>query len=331
MIRDKTGRVAGLYGVARDVTAQAALEAQVESSHFAHQMLFESVLEGDVTDDKILQVEAFGWTQELQFVEGGSFTAAVHAMAERFIQPNHIETFLSRYDREKLKAEFEQGIQNFSHLECIRIREGSTRWIELRSRIYRSRTSGTLRITTFLTDVDNEVRYKQRLRKKAATDALTGLYNREAVLERITASLIQDTPEMLNALLFIDLDRFKQVNDQWGHQYGDKVLQETAERLRRLFRGDDIYGRIGGDEFLALLRRIPSRETAERRAQEIVETLPLHLTKGGKSVDVTCSVGVALCGNGDTSVERLYEQADKAMYRAKELGRNRFFFYEDME
>ena len=331
VIRDESGNIIGLYGAARDITDQVALVAQAESNSFSRRMLFESVLEADVTEDKILQVEAFGWTQELRLIEAGSFTGAVRTMANRFISLDYMGEFLSRYNVEKLTADFEKGIQEFSHMECVRIRENSSRWIEFRSRVYRSRISNTLRITTFLTDRDDEMRHKQRLQKRAATDALTGLYNRENILECITACLDKAAPDFFNALLFIDLDQFKRVNDQWGHQYGDKVLQKTADRLRQIFRGDDIYGRIGGDEFLVFLRQIPSRETAELRAQEIVEALPLHLAEGGKVADVTCSVGVALCKNGEANVEQLYEQADKAMYRAKEQGRNRYFFYEDMK
>lgn len=327
IIRDEEGKVIGLYGMARDVTAQVELEAERESSSLSRQM-FDNVLEADLTENRMLRAEGDGWIRALNITGSSTFSQTVKKMAGRFVHSDYVGEFLAYYDIGRLKAAYKRGDHEISHVTCLCMEDGNYRWVEYKSRIYHSRVSNTLRITTFLKDVDDEIRHKQRLQKKANTDALTGLYNRESVWERISSNLENQQKGRTDALLFIDLDHFKQVNDHWGHQFGDKVLQKTADRLRQIFRETDIFGRIGGDEFIAYLKDVPSKEIVEKRAKEVVEALLFRYVEDETDVCVTCSVGIALCRNGETGLERLYEQADRAMYRAKECGRNRICFYE---
>lgn len=164
------------------------------------------------------------------------------------------------------------------------------------------------------------------LEKCAATDRLTGVLNRSAVLERISACLDCLGEGEGHALLFIDLDSFKGINDALGHAEGDRVLRETARRLKEVFRRGDVVGRVGGDEFLVLLRGADSPEDIINRAARVFEALPLVETPDGAMTRLSCSIGAALCEKGK-SVETLYAEADQAMYRAKAKGKNKIEFW----
>ena len=321
------GELLGFLGVARDATAEVALEAERESGRLSRQM-FDSVLEADLSENKVLRVEGLGWVEQLALnTLGGSFTDAISYMSTHFIHPDYACEFLQYYDPGLLKANYALGRDEFKHITYLRS-GGTYRWVECQTRVYHSRVSNTLRVTTFIKDMDEDVRQKQSLEEKAVTDALTGLRNRESIFSGIAERLKQQ-PDRLHALFFIDLDCFKQVNDSWGHHLGDEVLRGTAERLQNFFRGREaLLGRIGGDEFLIFLPDI--RDDAELRdiARALMEQLPFCCCEAGKEVCVTYSVGVSVQRGGAVTMEQLCQQADSAMYHAKTHGRNQMYFYE---
>jgi diguanylate cyclase (GGDEF)-like protein len=135
------------------------------------------------------------------------------------------------------------------------------------------------------------------------------------------------------ALLYLDLDRFKAVNDTWGHDAGDELLKAVAARIRRLVRESDTVARIGGDEFTVLLPNITSREDTAKSAQKIIEALSarfqLHLAGQGsqREVSIGVSVGIAVYPGEARDIDGLIKAADTAMYEAKQTG-NAFRFYE---
>ncbi len=332
LIYDHDGQVIGIYGIARDVTAQIELETAYESSRFSRQMLFDSVLEADLTENKMFEVKGTEQVPGLAVTGESLFSEIIAEFADRFLHADYAQEFLACYDLVQLKEKFLQGKQEFSMIVSARLYGGEYRWIELRSRVYQSQVLGNLRIVIFLTDIDEETKQKQQLQNKASTDTLTGLYNRESVFEGIEQALFdQRQHKTACALLFIDLDYFKQVNDTYGHQMGDRVLREAAMRLKQLFREEDIVGRVGGDEFLAFLRQAPSKMKVEERAKKVVQALDFRLLEDSVDAKVTCSVGVAFSENKEgLNLKTLYKQADEAMYCAKQQGRNRFCFYDDI-
>jgi diguanylate cyclase (GGDEF)-like protein len=167
------------------------------------------------------------------------------------------------------------------------------------------------------------------LRKQAHTDTLTGLPNRllfEDRLERALAAASRKERQL--AVLFIDLDKFKEVNDTLGHAAGDLLLQETARRLSTCLREMDTVSRLGGDEFTILLPEMENATDADAVAQKIVETIAHPFDINGRAVTVTCSVGIALYPNGADDAGTLVRHADFAMYTAKQAGHNCFRRYQ---
>ena len=128
--------------------------------------------------------------------------------------------------------------------------------------------------------------------------------------------------------MLVDLDKFKDVNDTLGHGAGDAVLVEFARTLREQFREDDVVGRIGGDEFVAFCR-LPGREAARKKAAELVAALRRDVRAEAGTCSITASIGVALSPESGREFETLYRNADRALYRTKEKGRNGFTLHGD--
>jgi len=172
-----------------------------------------------------------------------------------------------------------------------------------------------------VTDVTDSARMREELTAKATYDVLTGCHNRAATMAVLEAA-VRDPAGTATAVIFVDLDRLKPVNDTMGHDAGDELLALTARRLTGVLRRDDIVGRIGGDEFLVVCRGLESPDAALAMGQRVRDALvaPAVLTAG--PVDVSASIGVA-CAEPGMDVTALIKRADRAMYVSKQEGRGR--------
>ena len=175
-------------------------------------------------------------------------------------------------------------------------------------------------------DATERRRIGDQLAHQANHDPLTGLPNRALLLERLTAAIAtRSAPDATIAVLFLDVDNFKLVNDRFGHQVGDQLLCVIAERLSSVLRSTDLVGRIGGDEFVIVCPNLPHQGPAEdtaRRTLAAVSQTPI--SADGHLLSITASVGITLLTEDrDVGPETLIREADTAMYTAKSLGRNR--------
>ncbi len=181
----------------------------------------------------------------------------------------------------------------------------------------------------FFKDLSETVDAKQRIEELAYTDALTGLPNRLMLTERIefSPSASPIARQVGFALLFLDLDRFKQINDSLGHMFGDRVLIEVAERIKDCLRQVDTAARLGGDEFVLLLHKADARG-AEITARRISTACAQPFALDDMSFTLTCSIGIALYPDDGQTMDDLIKNADSAMYHVKERGRSDFRFYQ---
>ncbi|MBT9613854.1 MAG: EAL domain-containing protein [Burkholderiales bacterium] len=177
-------------------------------------------------------------------------------------------------------------------------------------------------------DLEERKRVEQSIRHMAHHDALTGLPNRALFRDRLTHAMAQaDRYHQKLAVMFLDLDRFKAINDTLGHNVGDQLLKIAAERLRSCVRDCDTVARLGGDEFTVVVEDIIEDHDAASVAQKILDTLSQPFNLYGHEVFISVSVGVTLYPSDDENADNLLRNADSAMYRAKENGRNNFQFY----
>jgi len=177
-------------------------------------------------------------------------------------------------------------------------------------------------------DVTEREEAQTRLRELATHDSLTGLPNRALLGERVQRMLDTAAPGTPVATLFLDLDRFKEVNDSFGHEFGDILLCEVAARLRRVIRPTDVIARLGGDEFVIAAHCASGRVAAERIAAKLLDVLTAPITIAGQDVIIGASIGISLFPHDGESKEQLFQAADTAMYRAKAAGRNRYRLFE---
>ncbi|MBI4998992.1 MAG: diguanylate cyclase [Rhodocyclales bacterium] len=178
------------------------------------------------------------------------------------------------------------------------------------------------------TDITRKKESERRLEHLAHHDALTDLPNRSLFRDRLHQAIRKaDRDGQALALLFIDLDRFKEVNDSLGHVAGDRLLVEAARRIAACVRNSDTVARLGGDEFTVVLQDVEDGDSAAGIAREVIDALAAPFDLGQEMVSLSASIGIALCPDDAEDPDALTDAADQAMYDAKALGRNRYSFY----
>ena len=225
----------------------------------------------------------------------------------------------------RLDAHLEGRSEHFESEYRIAHRDGTYRWMLSRGLGVRTAEGVPLRMAGSQTDITHRKQVEEQLLHDALHDGLTGLPNRASFLDRLTLVMSQAArrPDSRFAVLFLDLDRFKVVNDSLGHVIGDQLLVEIARRLEASLRHGDTVARLGGDEFALLLDSVGDGTDATRAAERIHRQLeqPFHLD--GHEVFSSASIGIALSTTGYEKPEDMLRDADTAMYRAKAMGRAR--------
>jgi diguanylate cyclase (GGDEF)-like protein/PAS domain S-box-containing protein len=208
--------------------------------------------------------------------------------------------------------------------------DGEIHWIRVRSCLIRDAEGKALRIDGLTTEITEQKKIREQLRHDSLHDSLTGLPNRTLVMDRIEQAIksCQRMPDKRLALLFLDLDRFKEINDSLGHLSGDHLLIVISHRLRKCLRTEDTLGRLGGDEFVILLENLTDIQEAITIADRIHEVLKSPILLNRKEIFMSVSIGIVLGGEQGfyanyNQVVDLLRDADIAMYRAKAKGQGK--------
>jgi diguanylate cyclase (GGDEF)-like protein/PAS domain S-box-containing protein len=211
-------------------------------------------------------------------------------------------------------------------------KDRSRKWILANVRAVRNPDGSIALLEGTIEDITERKHAQEQVQYLAYYDALTGLANRTLLQDRVSKALAaaQRRNEKL-ALLFLDLDRFKIINDSLGHSFGDLLLQQVADRLKKWARAQDTVARIGGDEFLIALTGIRDFPDIAVAAERVMDAMTSEFVIQGREFHVNCSIGISIYPDHGTDSETLIKNADAAMYIAKENGRNGYrFFSEDM-
>ena len=307
-----------------DITHTKAREAYLEGCAALHQSLVE-LSEGVIIEwnikthqltcsDRWLQM--FGYSLTIsEFTPGG----ASH------LHPDDIP--LLQHRMHHLMNSDEAGVVDIR----IANSEGRYLWCRLRAKAMRNSAGQTERVSMILYDIDELKRDALAMRRQAERDSLTKLLNKASAQQNITEYMENRASEAMAALVVLDLDNFKSINDTLGHMYGDAVLSQIGSTLQSFFRSHDIIGRIGGDEFMILMKDIPNRELVEDRCQLLVDTFREMLKKLMPKLQVSVSVGAALVPSHGTTYADLFRHADEALYAAKRAGKCRYHIYSTMD
>lgn len=210
--------------------------------------------------------------------------------------------------------------------EEIRILNGKQNavWCRIRITGLTDKTGRAVRAVGAILDIDAEKKKAQSLMERAQRDMLTKLYNKGSSQEYIQAVLASNVPGKMAALMIIDLDNFKHMNDTMGHLFGDALLSEVAHSIQKQFRSEDIVGRVGGDEFLVFLGQIPNTALAEQKAIQVMKAIGEMAVQELTEVELSCSIGIAVYPECGQTYHELFQRADQALYRAKNQGKGRY-------
>lgn len=296
----------------------------------------------DITDSKLMQEALKSSVRKYRtFFDSAGDAVFVHDFSERLLDVNRVACERLGYSREELLhmpidqlKETHTGISAPQLLDKIekdghasfeahhRAKDGRDLLVWTNAR--RTEYDGLPAILSICRCISERKRMENELRNQAITDPLTGAWNRRYFISRgkeeLARSLRYDTPF---SLLILDIDFFKLINDTYGHDIGDEVLKSLTERCRMVLRETDVFARLGGEEFAALLPQISREDTllTSERLRTSIATMPM--AQISETFSITVSIGVSLFNGQDSSIEELMKQADQAMYRAKRQGRNR--------
>jgi len=319
--KDASGKVKGFYILASDVTDLVRARNEAREAHERLERALDgssvALWETDLRTGRVYLSDAWG---EMSGGERGDMITSVTELTA-LVHPDDLEA-AARASLETMK-----GLRPVAVAE-YRVRAGTDgwRWLLTRGRVTERdpATGRALRMVGTNVDITDRKRMEEALQSVANTDALTGLANRVALADRIRLAIARSRRNATAfALLYLDIDRFKQVNDSHGHSAGDKLLVQFAMRLRACVRASDSVARLGGDEFIVLLEDLKDRDAALRIAQKILEDTRTPVRIDAREVAVTTSIGVAYYA-GDESGEELLQRADAALYEAKRSGRDAY-------
>jgi len=317
--RDGGGAIVGVTGTATDITPLKVKEAQLSAALAEQQLMFESVSEGIVflkghvvhkANGKF--ADMIGYAPEAL---AGQPDVLWHAMpADWEAHSRQVQATLAR-------GEIFQGEL------LVRRRDGDAFWCEVRGRAVRPEDADAGSIWVYL-DISARKEREQRIQHLADHDALTGLLNRRLLEDRVRQAIgLARRHEKLAALMLIDLDGFKQINDAYGHLSGDYVLRTVAKRMKECVRETDTVARLGGDEFVVLLTGQRTPEDSAAVAEKILASLTTPIAGGGREFRIGASIGISIYPRDGLTPDALMRHADAAMYRVKEAGKNRYEFY----
>lgn len=329
LLRNEENKVVGILGITKDITMEYRVRQRYQQELG---YLFDlpedtyAVCYIDVDDWRIIkqrrQQISEGTLQESQTVE----EVCDYAIKSIVSQNNEAIDFYNNFVPAKLWEIYESGRGSLSYEYERKLSDGSVRWVNNEVHFLTDADSGHLCVMLSAKDINEDKQEEQRIINAARLDQMTKVLNRETAMEYIKQT-IQRENDKLHALLMLDVDNFKALNDTLGHQAGDGFLIELAKKLKKAFRDTDAVGRIGGDEFFIFLRDVPEISLVEKKAGDILGIVS-DAAKGYLQVEVSGSVGVSIYPENGKTLDGLYAKADEVLYKAKRSGKNRYIFAE---
>ncbi len=325
VVRDAAGEVIGIVTTAEDITLRKRAERALKESEQRYALAIRGANDG-LWDWNLETNEVYysaRWKSMLGYTD-----AEIAHTPEAWLGLVH-EDDIGRVKSE-LAAHREDRSAHFESEHRIRQKDGTYRWVLARGIAERGPGGKPYRIAGSLTDIAERKGVEQQLAQDALYDPLTKLPNRTFITGLLGRSFrrTKRRKDYVFAVLFIDLDRFKVVNDSLGHAAGDQVLIEIASRIQRSLRPGDVVARLGGDEFCVLLDDIKDSSDTTRVAERIRVALDSPINLDGREVFTTASIGIAVSEPNLDSPEHLLRHADTAMYRAKARGKARYEIFD---
>ena len=312
-------------GTWRNITDQKVNEQQQQHNNYlVGNLIRDSVYDITVNVDKnffVADNSLEKWMEETR-IFAAYYDQAIREIANERVVKEDRQRFLDFFSLETIRNLPED--ENVS-IEYRRKYKGRENWFKVTINTFSLDEFTDKWMYALVYDIDSVKKREIMLEQMAATDALTGLYNRKHSLDMM-AEYIQKYPEMPNAVVYMDLDNFKSVNDTLGHAAGDSLLIRVAKSMRKYFGKDAVLGRIGGDEFILMCYNA-NHEYVDQMMQDFVNFVGSQCKEECPTINVTVSLGYVLYPDYGRDVAELADLADKALYKAKRHGKNMALAY----
>jgi len=316
------GQAEALEGFIQDITTRKTSEQALREAEQRYRSIFENTIEG-----------IFQTSPEGRYIDANPALAKIYG----FRSPQELIGSLNDISQQlyvdpRKRHEFSELIlkrDQVTNFESqIYRRDGSIIWISENARAVRDSKGKLLHYEGTVEDITERKNYSQLIEYQATHDDLTGLPNRALLKDRLQQAINNagHTKSQL-AVVFVDLDQFKDVNDSMGHHVGDRLLIAMAKRLQSCVRESDTVARPGGDEFVLLLSNLNNLEALSQTLQRILTTTAQPFEIDSWDFTVTCSLGISMYPDDGMDSETLLRNADTAMYKAKQVGKNNFQFF----
>lgn len=311
-----------IYTLLMDITQSRKTMEELRQSVERHKIILKQtndvIFEWDITTDKI----SYSSNWESKY----GYQPIVEGIRRRLPTASHINP-----DDIPDLMKFINDLMTGRELGEVEFRlanaEGRYCWCRVQATAQFNPAGKPAKVIGIIEDIDDEKRATEKLIDRAERDVLTKLYNKRAARHKINRFLELSQGRECSAMLIIDVDNFKLVNDQYGHMFGDAVLTEMASRMSSYFRDGDIVSRIGGDEFMVFMPGIVSHKAARDRAERLMTSFQTMFKNNLKDVPFSCSIGIAYSPEDGIDFQSLFQNGDAALYQAKLEGKNRCVQY----
>ena len=321
-VLDEHGRVIAIEGLIQDVTARRNAVQALREAERRYRGLFDNAIEG-----------IFRTTPDGHYLDANPALANIYGFSspqelmdslrdigrQLYVDPQRREEFMRIMRARGSVSGFESQVYR---------KNGDVIWISENARALFDASGTCVGYEGTVEDITERKLYQARIEQQANYDTLTGLANRSLLQDRLEQALLTATTYQTKlAVVFVDLDRFKFINDSLGHHVGDELLKVMAERLGSCVRECDTVARLGGDEFVVLVTGQSAADQVRSVVERMLTVVSQPWVTAHGEFNVSCSIGVAVFPNDGTDAQTLLKHADSAMYRAKESGRNTFQFF----
>lgn len=327
LLYNEEGGIIGILGITKDITKDYIARQQ-------YQQEIKYMFELPKNAYAVTYIDIDNWriiSQRRQLILEGTYQAChtVEGLCEAALdsivdESSDVAAFYRNFSPDNLKKIYESGRTSISFKYQRYLSDNSIRWVRNDVRLIMDVESGNLCAILSAKDIDAQKQKEQKLLLAARMDKMTMLLNRETTMEEIR-SILKKEGDSKHALFMTDVDNFKILNDTLGHRAGDKFLIDLADEIKKCFGVFDVVGRIGGDEFFALMKNVPDTETVEQKAQDLLNAIQ-RVCSSYLDIPLSGSIGISLYPENAATLEELYEKADSALYEAKRNGKNRFVF-----
>src|ERR1022692_342760 len=336
-IKDKTGTIVGVSGIGRDVTAQRQAQDVLRVEVMAREQAESELRRSEERMRIAMKAAKIGcWDLDVikdEHVWSDTCKALLGVAPDSPANYQSLMNAVHPDDWKMMQTKIDGAIQekrDYIVENRVVWPDNSVHWRTSSGQAFHDDTGHVTRMSGITMDIDDRKQAEERVQFLAYYDALTGLPNRTLLRDRLANAFAGARRQKYKvALLFLDLDTFKGINDSLGHSVGDLLLQEVAGRLKAWGREQDTVARVGGDEFLIVLTGLEDVMDVAVAAERLMDAMTAEFVVQGHSLSIGCSVGITIYPEHGVDGETLIKNADAAMYSAKQSGRNNFRFFTD--